>query len=669
MPPLDRDFPLNNRLGGAEPLPDVPSLPEPQALEHGPYAGFAYSMQGASHIKKGSPCQDRCEMRYLPKQKALIAAIADGLGSYPLSHLGASCAVKTALDVVEKGLPSPGAENELPQLLCQAFEQARDQVEQLADQSNQPVAYFQSTLTVAVYRSRKLCCCHVGDDGVVAQFEDGTAAMVTERMKGEEASSVYPLQTGRWKVSTADKPVVAFVMATDGVLDSFVYDPLRISYFNGIDYPAIMGPAVYKILRDGASKASEACQIHMNTDSFRAAVEDDLTLVAVINKDALARAEKPAFDRKIWAQEQEAWKQRAKETLYSKSAHKLNDLESAPIEPPVFPAKRTKEVPSSIASNCSEDHPTRPHSPATNEKRRASALHTESSHKSSSDLEKKMEQLLRRQSFPFLLGAAVICLLLVVLFVAHGSKQPDILPVGSETTFSTSLETEPSSQSPADTLPQILSFEEIAQFHQEFLQHQAHYREILGWVTRHLAQPDAGAYLAEVRYLLQSLEEDLTREPLTRPESGSDAQNEFLEVHLAHTKEYAEHLAELQQQLDDMLAASTEGSTTNLNILAEQIYEILSSEQQFDAASYYACNLFILSSGLTSEELIQAKEYIDQAYRPLFSEENLPSWQPTEQEARIKMQEALRAPEAQHYESTNGADNDSSSDLQLSSAA
>ena len=80
MPPLDRDVSLDDRLGGAEPLPDVPSLPEPQALEHGPYAGFAYSMQGASHIKKGSPCQDRCEMRYLPKQKTLIAAIADGLG-------------------------------------------------------------------------------------------------------------------------------------------------------------------------------------------------------------------------------------------------------------------------------------------------------------------------------------------------------------------------------------------------------------------------------------------------------------------------------------------------------------------------------------------------------------------------------------------------------------
>lgn len=292
-------------IGHHPPLQEGKSLHDPEG-----FSAFALSLRGASHVKSGAPCQDYSDIREIGGGW-LLAAIADGVGSCKLSHWGAYIAVNTALDYLEHCLessPQGLAENQIPVILDRAFQKALEQVEAVADRALTAVGNLQSTLTVALYNmDGTLHFCHIGDGGIVAQGRDGTVSLVTERMKGEEANSVYPLQTGTgWKYGK-EKSIAAFTMATDGVLDEFAMDFPKMTYFHQIFYP-MMEAAVYSMQPRGSSDQAEAALRGIKgelflTPDYQKRVTDDITFVAVVSQPLLHRAKHPQFDRQIWEQE------------------------------------------------------------------------------------------------------------------------------------------------------------------------------------------------------------------------------------------------------------------------------------------------------------------------------------------------------------------------------
>lgn len=287
------------------------------------FSCFGFSLQGQMHkqLTPSVPCQDYNDFRVVEGKNVLIAAVADGVGSCPLSHWGAYVAVREALDSIEKSIQMftgrgtiqlKNHEDKLKDALNNAFSAAMDSVEDLATIQRCPPRALQSTLTLVVYDGESLYCEHAGDDGVVVQFMDGSVVMLTQREKGEEANSVLPLQSRRWSLSKAGQSsrgaVVGFLMATDGLLDSFVADnpPEAIgeaflqkwnSCMNGIDY-RFMKPTIYD--RNGAPRDADKCMKMyinaVNKGDFRRAITDDLTLVSVINSVALPYAKVPVFD-------------------------------------------------------------------------------------------------------------------------------------------------------------------------------------------------------------------------------------------------------------------------------------------------------------------------------------------------------------------------------------
>lgn len=325
-----------------------PPKQERAVFEGHKYSCFGYSLQGASHVDMNVPCQDFNAFKYIEGADVIVAAIADGVGSCPLSHWGSYTAVNAAVDYTEQEIRklSRGKKltltacPEMPAILAGAFLSAANLVEDLAEQQNRPISAFMSTLTLVVYDGANLYCQHVGDDGVVAQFKDGSVEMVTQRIKGEEASSVYPLQSGKkfWQLSKAGAdergPVVAFVMATDGVLDAFVmgndaYASVK-GCCGGVYYP-FMERSVYaedNQHKVSPRKAEEALSYYldrMKSRGYREQVTDDLTLLSIINPMAVKRSTRPFFDKKAFDDVTREIKRRQDLMLYSRKRPEFED--------------------------------------------------------------------------------------------------------------------------------------------------------------------------------------------------------------------------------------------------------------------------------------------------------------------------------------------------------
>lgn len=348
-------------------LDQLPPEQPGQTLSSGDFAGFTVSLQGASHAAKAPavPCQDYSALRCLEQERIVLAAIADGVGSCSQSHWGAYTAVCAALDSGERelkrlcgGRPARlgSRENaELKAVLVQAFRDARAAVEQLADQAQQLVFSFQSTLTLAIYDGRDLYYGHVGDDGIVVQTRDGEVEMVTARLKGEEASSVYPLQSGEamWHFGKSAKPVAAFVMATDGVLDAFVAnreDYYGVNYCKGVCY-AFMEEAVYTLGKkepDAPKEALDKYLDYLKSPAYRNAVTDDLTLAAVVSREQLSTGKHPRFSMRIWNTVQEESRAARRRLLNHKAppdAGPENLFEPLQEEPPHRPVPTPEPEP------------------------------------------------------------------------------------------------------------------------------------------------------------------------------------------------------------------------------------------------------------------------------------------------------------------------------------
>lgn len=297
-----------------------PPTQEGKTVSSSIFRGFAVSLQGASHLQNDPPvpCQDYSDVCLMETEKLLVAAIADGVGSCPLSHWGAYTAVTTVLELTQKGLKelaggqalildlqNDSMKKALKCIMEEAFDGAVETVENCADRAEPPQAVFslQSTLSLAIYDGTTLFHGHVGDDGIVVQTQDGKVFLATQRLKGEEASSVYPLQSGpkMWRFG-ATSGVTAFVMATDGVLDAFVArhtDAFNVNYNNGVYY-GFMEDAVYGLAKQEPDEVLSQYKAYLLSDEYRESVTDDLTMVCAVSNEGIQKGIHPPFSEKIW---------------------------------------------------------------------------------------------------------------------------------------------------------------------------------------------------------------------------------------------------------------------------------------------------------------------------------------------------------------------------------
>ena len=191
---------------------------EPVVTGGGSDAGRAWvlaSARGTSHTSSGKPNQDRAAVRSVHQGRYLAVAVADGVGSCPLSHVGSRAMIGFALDAIEFELTAGVGPTDLD---MEAIAHATTASLALAH-PNEDLSRYSTTLAVAVIpRSGRVGWAgRVGDSTVLTLGEDGwrdpfpaKPGRVTEALPGN------PDRAEQCAIDTSG----AVIPVTDGLLDA-----------------------------------------------------------------------------------------------------------------------------------------------------------------------------------------------------------------------------------------------------------------------------------------------------------------------------------------------------------------------------------------------------------------------------------------------------------------
>jgi serine/threonine protein phosphatase PrpC len=180
------------------------------------------AVQGISHQKLDLPCQDALDYRIFPGGVLLIA-LADGAGSAERADLGARCAVDSALEALSSGLEEASNQDAaiLEDLMQNAFAAARCGLELLADEEQQDLRDFATTLTCAVVLPGRLAIGQIGDGAIVVRDGSGSYLTATRAQRGEYANETYFLSQEEAlehvEVQVIEGPIQALAAMSDGL--------------------------------------------------------------------------------------------------------------------------------------------------------------------------------------------------------------------------------------------------------------------------------------------------------------------------------------------------------------------------------------------------------------------------------------------------------------------
>ena len=277
---------------------------------------FSISQQGETHIESQKECQDRSGSVSVRNKaggmQVVVAAAADGVGSCLKGGQGADIAVKCVTRKLARAVENclELTDGVVYELLRQTFETACDVTEQVAVREDLPLTEYDTTLCAAVYDGTNLWYGQIGDSGIVAVYTDGTYEMCTPQQKGECANELIPLRVRqKWCFGRACKPVAAFAIMTDGVLNRVVRSEV---YRYRVEYPVLVGPV---LVDNVMHNQEEARQMRNQWDlflkgkdpyaahAFRLQVRDDISLVAVQNTHWLETLPEIRFDYEAFDEE------------------------------------------------------------------------------------------------------------------------------------------------------------------------------------------------------------------------------------------------------------------------------------------------------------------------------------------------------------------------------
>jgi len=247
---------------------------------------YGITQQGTYHIKNDIVCQDaHCITKV--NNDIIIATVADGLGSEMFSDI----ASKTASEVVNRTCTECLAEKEIDTTLVLSaletgFSNALDEITRIAEEDENALTEYDTTLSTAIIIGEKLYFGHVGDSGIIALTKDGRYEKVTTQQQ-DDYGCVYPLVfRENWVFQEYEHPVVSVLLATDGIYGTlFPYllkeeaNPIHVNLAQ-----FFMDPDSLHIKEDGEEVTRDRIAEFLSSIPDEQ-VNDDKTLVVVINPE------------------------------------------------------------------------------------------------------------------------------------------------------------------------------------------------------------------------------------------------------------------------------------------------------------------------------------------------------------------------------------------------
>lgn len=146
---------------------------------------------GRSHRDRQIPCQDAYAVHHAGDARQIAAAVADGLGSRPLSHEGSDVAAKAAAE-------SLGASKRWgPAAIHRAFRAARTAIERRARELGANPHDLATTLQVVGLSPTQVIAGIVGDGAVLCAAPDPRVLLAPE--DAEYANLVVPITDPNWR--------------------------------------------------------------------------------------------------------------------------------------------------------------------------------------------------------------------------------------------------------------------------------------------------------------------------------------------------------------------------------------------------------------------------------------------------------------------------------------
>ena len=216
---------------------------------------YEVNLAGPSHVRLGIPCQDSCAAAVC--DGAVIAAVADGLGSESRSDVGSRVAATTAVAYCEQHLAAcedPDDATAMLRAACYAaYEAGLDEAARLGESPGQ----MDCTLCLAVFDGRSVSFGQSGDSGLVVAHSDGSYEVVT-RMQRDGEGRVFPLCfDDRWEFGRCED-VATVMLCTDGVLEDLVAPPILARHAdNPVDTRLVRG-FLHPALDGGGVEALQA---------------------------------------------------------------------------------------------------------------------------------------------------------------------------------------------------------------------------------------------------------------------------------------------------------------------------------------------------------------------------------------------------------------------------
>ena len=186
---------------------------------------YGFSIQGKSHIDKGTVCQDSNRTGRL-RAGYYFGAVADGVGSASHSDIGSKLAVEKLYEYCDKNIKKGMSQIDVEDVLCAGYEYAMETIRKYADSHDKKIENYDTTLSAVIYNGKKIIYAHAGDGGIIVRQTNGIVKPVTKRQKGADGTSVIPLRAGEhsWEIGTYSGNVAAVLLVTDGMLDG-VFQP------------------------------------------------------------------------------------------------------------------------------------------------------------------------------------------------------------------------------------------------------------------------------------------------------------------------------------------------------------------------------------------------------------------------------------------------------------